>query len=81
MNFESYKKAMILVMDAKVLYDKLQDPQFKAFYDADVGKKNELLTFDEWKPLALVEDDAATDEELKMIFEKAKHHVAEEEAQ
>ena len=56
MDFESYKKSLPMVIKSKVLYNKLKDPEFKKFYDADSGKKNELITFEEWKPLALVHD-------------------------
>ena len=45
MNFEHYQKAMKEVRASKVLEDKLKDPDFRKFYDADVGKKNELITF------------------------------------
>ena len=64
MDFEAYQKSMTMVTDAKVLYNKMLDPQFKRFYEADSGKKNELLVFEEWKKLALIEDINATDEEL-----------------
>ena len=81
MNFESYQKSMTLVKDAKVLYDKLLDPEFKKFYEADTGKKNELLIFEEWKVLALEKDATATDEELKLIFNKAKNYVTNNRAE
>ena len=64
MDFQGYQKSMTIVRDAKVLYDKLLDPEFKKFYEADSGKKNELLNFEDWKPLALIADETATDEEL-----------------
>ena len=81
MNFESYQVSMTIVKDAKSLYDKLRDPEFKKFYEADSGKKNELLSFDDWKVLALLVDQTAADEELKKIFDKAKNREINDKAE
>lgn len=81
MNFEHYVRAMKEVRTSKVLEDKMKDPEFLKFYNADAGKKNELILFDEWKPLAIEIDANATDAELKEIFNKGKADVHTKEAQ
>ena len=44
---------MKIVKASKVLYDKLQNPEFKIFYEADkVEPRDEKLNFEDWKVLA-----------------------------
>ena len=66
MNFTQYQEVMTKVKaDAAELTERLKDPQFKKFYDADLEKKNDqALSFTDWKPLAIKEYSEATDEIL-----------------
>ena len=55
-NFTQYEEVMKKMKDASARLRKelATDPDFKKFYDADKEKKNdELLTLNDFKPLAL----------------------------
>ena len=71
MDFTQYQEVMTKVKaDAASLADKLTDSEFKKFYEADKEKKNDqLLSFKDWKPIAIAVYPEATEEDLKNYFE------------
>ena len=71
LNLEEFNITMKKIKDrVKELNDKLEDPEFREFFEAGQGNKmDEELSFEDWLPLAKGIDSESTDEELKSHFE------------
>ena len=52
LSFKEFKKAMDMVKEEAALQKRLSDPDFLKFYMAD-PEMEEILTFDEWKLVAV----------------------------
>ena len=60
---------MDIVKKEKIFYEKLKDPEFVAFYTADTDRKpDEMLSYDDWKVVAMNIYPELTEEELKGFF-------------
>ena len=73
LGFDEYKQSLKLIEWRVELNKKLEDPEFKEFFDADntIPNHDELITFLDWKALAMKITPRATDKQLKKDFEKA----------